>query len=815
MSKKLIPVLCLVALISSLVCTQTLAITKTSVTEEANVLRALGILAESTPSAITNDTFFGALSRFISDDGMNPEAMARGNGCIKKGYIYNAKQRINTADAVKAVINVLGYGAIAEHKGYLSVASELGIDEIVNVSADGVLTYENFIALLYSILDLESMQTSAISDDGAYKLIKDQPLITLYRDIYIIEGVETSNGVTSLDKVRADSIYNIAIDGFVYHTDGDLSDLLGENVCAYIKKANSTDNKVLYLRRADCESNIKSVNDVDIVGMEGDFSEFKYYDENEKMRSLKLSPVMKVIYNGEFYPDYKADDFSVDNGNISFIDNNGDGSYDVIKVTSYDVMIAGSIDYSELKILAKYKLKNHISEIDLNDDADSVYYISNGYESIDFSSISSGDVLTVAIAKSIENPVCSIIVSKDYIQGKYNECNNGDETITVDEEIYKVNKIAELYQQVTNVKPELGNNYTYYLDSFGRIVYYQQDANNNYAVFYSVCKADTFGGYEIKFYNMNGNWIETDFAGKVYINGKPYSKSDSKIESILNADSGKVMLINLNGKGQVKKIDTYTETDTWGYPGFSKTYEAEYAWRSENKSFQCELYADTDCKLFIIPSDLSDFDAYVVREATGFFKSNTNYKVSAYDTDKFGFTNLLSYNYDGVSLDSSEVLFVVTGKSLVVAKDDIVAAITGNGGGYQNLKLLGSDVNTFDAYNIGDVLTFNMGSDGRVASCNKICSLKDVLTPSRPSNYHVSNCIAMGTVKEVDASNGRILIDFGTSSNSFRISNTVSVQKFLKSDDVCELSNVAAVMEGDVVVCRIKTSQLVEMIICK
>lgn len=122
------------------------------------MLRALGILAENTPSAITNDTFFSALSRFISDDGMNPESMARGNGCIKKGYIYNAKQRINTADAVKAVINVLGYGAIAEHKGYLSVASELGIDEIVNVSADAVLTYENFIALLYSILDLESMQ---------------------------------------------------------------------------------------------------------------------------------------------------------------------------------------------------------------------------------------------------------------------------------------------------------------------------------------------------------------------------------------------------------------------------------------------------------------------------------------------------------------------------------------------------------------------------------------------------------------------------------------------------------------------------------
>lgn len=815
MFKKIISVLCLVALISSLVFTQTFASTKINVTEEANVLKALGILAEKTPSAITYDTFFGALSRFISDDGMNPESFARGNGCIEKGYIYNAKQRINSDEAVKAVIKILGYGAVAEHKGYLSVASELGIDEVVNLSSGKSLTYEDFIALLYSILDLETMQTSAISGDRAYDLTKDQPLITLYRDIYIIEGVETSNGVTSLDKVRADSIYDIAIDNIVYHTDGKLADLLGENVCAYIKRADSADNEVLYLKRADYESRVKIVNDIDIIGVKNDFSEFKYYDENEKERSLKLSPIMKVIYNGEFYPNYTVSDFSVDNGSISFIDNNRDGTYDVIKITSYDVMIAGSIDYTEYKITAKYKLENHISVIDLDDDIDSVYYISNGYESIDFSSISSGDVLTVAVAKSVVNPVCSIIVSKDYIQGTYTERNNNDETITVDEEVYKVNNIADLYLQATNMKPELGNNYTYYLDSFGRIVFYQQDANSDYAVFYKVCKPSAFGGYAIKFYNISGNWIETDFAEKVYINGKPYSNSDSKIESNLNADSGKVMLIKLNAKGQVKSIEKYTETDTWGYPGFSKTYEAEYAWRGENKSFQCELYADTDCKLFIIPTDPSDFDAYVVREATGFFKANTNYKVCAYDTDKFGFTKLLSYNYDGVSLDSSEVLFVVTGKSTVMANDDVVATISGNGGGYRNLKLLGSDVNTFDAYEIGDVLTFNMGSDGRVASCNKICSLKNALTPSRPSNYHVSNCIAIGTVKEIDASNGRMLIDFGTSSNSFRISDTVSVQKFLKADDICELSNVAAIMEEDDVVCRIKSSQLLEIIICR
>ena len=79
----------------------------------------------------------------------------------------------------------------------------------------------------------------------------------------------------------------------------------------------------------------------------------------------------------------------------------------------------------------------------------------------------------------------------------------------------------------------------------------------------------------------------------------------------------------------------------------------------------------------------------------------------------------------------------------------------------------------------------------------------------------MSNCIAIGTVKEIDASNGRMLIDFGTSSNSFRISDTVSVQKFLKADDICELSNVAAIMEEDVVVCRIKSSQLLEIIICR
>lgn len=844
MKKRLISLLCTLS-VAATVCAQTMyvnaeetdeAVEQTEQTEEkAETVMKVTVNEDETDTAakiktlqglnllgiskkMTYENYVTALAGFLSEDPSSmgtAEQIARQTGMIEDEDSFKADAVVTTHDAIKFAVVTLGYKTSAEANGgfpsgYFSVASNLGLTKGISLSENGTLTQEIAANILYEMIDTVPMVSFYSGEDNkGYAVDSDTTLLSLNRKIYKIEGVMTANKYTSIYRaVGTGSDTAITIDEETFETkQGCNTDFLGKNVTAYVYD-NKGDKTVVYLEGgknteiiipSDCIDNIES-----------DFSEIEYEVSEDKYREAKTAAVPRVVYNGVFYDEYTVSDLMPSIGEIALVDNNRDGKYEIIFVTSYQTMVVQSVDTSNEKIWNKYEFDGALDSVSLSgdDNVEAIITTVDG-RGATLSEIKPDSVLSIAASKSGDIlPVTVVISERAKLSGSVSAVNIDKQTISVDGNVYDYTDEFELYLENRGISINAGDGYVFWLDAFGNIVYAESDENVEYKLFYKAYEEDEY--YHVIYMDTANEWHDTKLAKKVKYNGE--STDAAAVFETLEQLDAQVMKIKVNSKDEIKTLEVAELTESYKKNTFTRTSEGSYTYRYNPNSLGMEIYIDDGAKLFVFPEgDKPSKSDYYVRGASGYFSSDKSYSgITVYDKDEYGFSSIFSIKETASMLTDNinKSLFIVTSVYKKVLDDEVLPVIKGNFGSYSNITLVGSKESSYDDISVGDVVNIGTDRQGRANVVKKVSSLND-FNSITPDNLYVTSTTVAGTVTDLDVANGRMKLDSG---KSFRVSSTTNVQYYTTSRNKCEAGFASDLREGDKVLFRLAWGNVSDMV---
>ena len=249
---------------------------------------------------------------------------------------FSPNTAIEYSHAVKILVDLLGYKNYANLRGgykdgYLSIANEIKLTKSVK-NTDNKLLWEDAAELVFNALNTETVTINIKGSE--YSMSRSgTKLMTETMDIYSVKGILTANEFTGLFNVDGAGKSNIIVGGVEAKIYNNLAPekYIGYDVeCFYRNDDNG--NTAL----AVVSTNKNNVTEIEADEFEGYEDNIISYERDEKIKKIRISDNLYVIYNGKIKDDYSENTFKIDNGYIIAVDNNGDGRVDVINVQSYD-----------------------------------------------------------------------------------------------------------------------------------------------------------------------------------------------------------------------------------------------------------------------------------------------------------------------------------------------------------------------------------------------------------------------------------------------------------------------------------------------
>ncbi|MBE7038088.1 MAG: hypothetical protein E7404_04205 [Ruminococcaceae bacterium] len=624
----------------------------------------------------------------VASDSLNGDYIyyAYQNNLISgNGGFFRPKDETTYAEFVKTLVVLLGYNVRATYEGgypygYLKVANAMDFD--IGKSADEVITREEAYHLAFVAAETEIMATDILGEKTNYKIQDGKTLLNTYLGVKVEEGIITSNGNTSIYSKNAAGEGRIVINDTAYVADERMQrKYLGFNSLVYIDEDT---NKVLFIRENDSNTaySVKS----DLISDETVKNSFRYFkDENDTVaKRLKLGDNTSVIYNevflGKIYTNnVTANDLMPDSGNVYLLDNDSDGTIDVVFVTDYKSYAVDHVSKNNEKIYVKAEN----SELDINDNVSLTDVEGN---SVDYLSLEEWNIVSVAGSKDYYNGVpnshANIVVVKNELKGAVNAI--GDDYVVIDEKEYKISADFEKEGYAF----ELGRNGIFYLNVENKIAacdYNQKTEDYGYLIEAYLSDASK-NKLIMKIFNKSGNveeYIATDEVKFTYNGIEDKLEPSELIEKFQKTEDGEkvtenqLIMYSLNTDKTLKSITKHTNTAS--YDNFSKAFSGDEV-HFIARRFQGKYYISaTETKIFGIPEKVDDYKQYQLLSVTG-IETNKYYDgVEIYDLDEDNFAGALvmkSNSSNSVAKTARIMLVDKVGK-MINANGDHTTSVTG------------------------------------------------------------------------------------------------------------------------------------------
>lgn len=564
------------------------------------------------------------------------------------GYMVGIQGRfypdaiITNEQAVKTMVCLLGYQFQAEGmggypNGYLFVGNDLGLFAQITDARENSLNWKNAVTLASNALHADIAIQTAVGEQIRVDVYEGRTLLSENFGIYKDEGIVDGIHGTTLTKPGTVRVNEISIDGKMYRTNNqNFDELLGYLATYYYKTDNAADTRELVLAMPASKNEAFTIDAWDIT----EFKENTYtYCENDHAARRKTISVPRdaiILYN-DAYITATFDRYHPEHGSILFIDNDGDGSYDIVKIYEYETIVVNVVEPSENKVYDKYD-DSLILDID-TDDGKQVALEDTFGTAISPDMILRGDVLTVF--KSWQNDCIRIIVSQEIAEGTVEQIEykeNDIYSITVEGREYRA------MQGLRSVPNDVsaGDEVLLRIDFSGKAAAIEQSSMQagNYGFFVDMhLNRGMDAELSMKIYTANSQMVVLKAEKTVSINDVRYKTAEEAYTRILNGEEAftpQLIYYETNGQDNVTLIELAQPYST-DLTHFDKSglkmdcpQDSNLKYKSNPKIFGGRFRISSSADIFIIPSDVTNEELYSV-EPVSYFTNDYYYNhITAY-----------------------------------------------------------------------------------------------------------------------------------------------------------------------------------------
>lgn len=674
--------------------------------------------------------------------------------------LYEPDRPITYADASVIAVRILGRDAEAKARGgypqgYMMTANRYGL--LTGVDSDGYDTAPPA-AELYTLMQntVESNNFAAVSgyksSETVYTTDKNSNILSYYLDIYSHMGIAESVGLSNIYGNNLGDTGKITIGGKAF--DGDYNEYipyLGMRVEVLYKKGVHDDTLLYtdYKKYNRCTY----ISAEDIAGYSN--GRYVYYSDN-KERTVSVGTDASVLYNGRLVTDENEDVYNPKYGSVMLIDNDRDGSCDVVVIKSTVDIIIGDVDVENEIIYDNqnnkkfsFKSENTTRESWLADTAGKTVY---------FAMIKKGDILTVR--ESADKAVIYGVISGDTARGEITAVNNDgkDIYVKIGEKEYKVT--AECAEK-NKAEIAVGSRRTLKLNAYGYVadIVEYQDTADSMVYAYVIGKAKTSDVFdakptlkvltqnsEIKIYNLRKRCI---------IDGVSVKNADGQNAALdRGLNIGKVIMLKASEDGEITEIDTaYTDFNAEDTSStLSKIYSGDdpelrhKLWSFGGTFGEKFFWNKTRTTVFVIhTSESEDKKRYRVETVSYPFENDGNYSPDAYrSTDSF-YADVLVAEVGSSGSVSDTTLWAVEDVINIFADDEVQAGLVINSGTEKKTITMDSDIPERYDISAGDIVRCDISGDELIGdSIKKVYDFGDGVMTEEPTGettvYNVRKC---------------------------------------------------------------------------
>lgn len=464
---------------------------------------------------------------------------------VSEGYYY-PKYPISYQDAAQAFVMTLGYTPMANvNDSWIIQARKLGLMSGVDTGA--AFTRAQAYRMFFNALHADIMDVVGIEGTIANFDVREgvDPLYKFF-NIYHEEGIITAAGGVELGTGRTTTAAEyIKHNGKLYKYGAhDLNKYLGRNAVVY---RDTNGNAVYVLNSRNEELNLPATEI-------GGYSNYTYtYGADDETAKIAIPPYV-ILNNAEYMGEYVESVMRPDAGNVTLVDNNRDGIYDVVFIRAYTDYYVKAMIANSYKVIAEFvKDENRDNdnnpatnptspEIILDPNTNDVQIYSESGQLIDLSEIKVGNVISVMESGNRKQVYVSTASVTGAI-GQISKAYTGEAIWTIDGTDYMLSEAleAELAKTAPAIKDaEIGQTYKFLLNIYGEIVYYEEaKAATGDDKFYAVITAAKLEGLDNKvsikaFAKEFGGFESLTLPKRIILNGT--NATPVKVFEALNRD---------------------------------------------------------------------------------------------------------------------------------------------------------------------------------------------------------------------------------------------------------------------------------------
>lgn len=678
--------------------------------------------------------------------------------------VFEPDRNIEYSEALLMVLRLLGYDEFVKINGGYPYGCYITVQKH-RLFKDADLTNEptvrNILELLYAAAQENIMEITAIEDKyNTQEVNKEETILSKYFDIYFVEGNLTSDGMVDIKSTVIPERNEIMVDSVKYFSDKDYSEYLGQNVICFYKDVDNLQKRAVYVAPT-LLNDVLVINSDDVYGFEDMVYEYK--NNSGKTSKIRVNNKMDIIYNYEVVTQVKEDIMLPQNGILKFIDNDCDGTYEVIIIKSYVSFVVNTVNKIKDGVAIHAKDALDIAQINViaDEENDTLIYKKDGTK-MECSDIARGQVASVVYVEDNGNLVAKeIIICEDTLYGDLTGYEQDVDSISflIDDEMYKVTNSFESLAK--NVGTRYSANFN--LDFFGNIV----DVIETDLSMLDLAVGYVIEGYldtdrsdktiQMKILTETGKIVTYDVNEKVTIDNTPYNKDVTTAFKYLSKNTDQIapqlIVYKISEDRKIKYIDTASDFTANEYKNgeFAGEISANYYdrltktvpmtanmyYQKEQYSFGGKVTMDNNTKIFVIPRDVAgaeENEFEVIRPSQ--VEGSLSYEVESYSINNDKITS------DVVVMISSSQVMPSSSNAMAITR--ISKASNANGDETYAIKLIGikgeqkyitvdesivneapsQDVNDKKSYKlgVGDVVRILTNKNGEI---NKIALIYD------------------------------------------------------------------------------------------